>query len=79
MRSRSPRGDAPGLGGPLRTAMGALEAPLPRPVDHAIRGPVILAQGGPDAVVFPPLDACSGLWARTPRPLVIDAQRDPDN
>jgi len=50
-----------------RTDMGALEAPLLSPADHAIRGPVVSPRDGSDAVAFLPLNACSGLWARTPR------------
>jgi hypothetical protein len=57
--------------------MGALGAPLPSSVDHAMRRSVTLARGGSDAFVFLPLDARGRPWARAPRPLAIDAQSDP--
>ena len=79
MRSRSPQGGAPGLEGLLRTDVGTLEASLLSPVDHVIRGPVILPRDGSDAVVLLLLDAYSRVWARAPLPSAIGAQSDPDN
>ncbi len=79
IRPKSPRGDAPGPEGPLRTDMGALEASLPSLVDRAIGRPATPARNGSDAFVFLPLDAHSRLWAQAPRPPVTDAQSAPDS
>jgi len=69
----SPEGDpAPGLEGIPRADMGALEVSLPRLVDQAIRGPVVLTRNGADAFILLPLDAYRRLWSAAPRPPVIE-------
>lgn len=78
MRPRSPQDDTQGLEGPLRTAMGALDASLPSLLDRAARCPVILTRGGSDAFVFLPLDTRGRPWPPTPRPPAFDAHCGPD-
>lgn len=68
---------APGLEGLPRIDMGTLEESLPRLVDSAVRGPLVLTRNGSDAFVLLPLDAYGRLWAQTPRPPVIDAVDEP--
>ena len=69
-------GGAPGLEGLPRMDMGALEASLPSLVENAIRGPIVLTRNGSDAFVVLPVDAYGRLWARAPRPPVIDGAAD---
>jgi hypothetical protein len=69
-------GAAPGLEGLPRMDMGALEASLPSLVDSATRGPIVLTRNGSDAFVVLPVDAYGRLWARAPRPPVIDGTAD---
>ena len=74
--SSPPDGPAPGLEGLPRMDMGALEASVPSLVDSAVRGPLVLTRNGADAFVLLPLDAYGRLWARSPRPPVIDVIAD---
>lgn len=71
--SGAPDRPSPGLEGLPRMDMGALEESLPSLVDSAIRGPLVLTRNGSDTFVVMPLDAYTRLWARAPRPPVIDA------
>ncbi len=75
--SNPPGGGAtPGLEGLPRMDMGALEESLPSLVESATRGPIVLTRRGHDAFVVLPVDAYSRLWARAPRPPVIDGAVD---
>ena len=74
--SSPPGGAAPGLEGLPRMDMGALEESLPSLVESAASGPLILTRRGADALVVLPLDAYRRLWARAPRPPVIDGTLD---
>lgn len=73
IRSGAPDGPTAGLEGLLRMDMAVLEESLPSLVDNAVRGPIVLTRHGSDAFVVLPIDAFSRLWARAPRPPVIDA------
>jgi prevent-host-death family protein len=66
-------GPAPGLEGWPRIDAGALEESLPRLVDAAVQGPVVLTRNGADTFVLLPVDAWARLWGRAPRPPMIDA------
>jgi hypothetical protein len=69
-------GATPGLEGLPRMDMGALEESLPSLVESAVRGPIVLTRRGSDAFVVLPVDAYGRLWARAPRPPVIDGAVD---
>jgi hypothetical protein len=74
--SSPPDRPTPGLEGLPRMDMGTLEESLPSLVDSAVRGPLVLTRNGSDAFVIMPVDAYGRLWARAPRPPVIDAVVD---
>ncbi len=71
--SGTPDRPAPGLEGLPRMDMGTLEESLPSLVENAVRGPLVLTRNGSDTFVLLPIDAYARLWARAPRPPVIDA------
>lgn len=71
--SSTPQGPLPGLEGLPRMDMAVIEESLPSLVDGAVRGPVVLTRNGSDSFVILPADAYCRLWARAPRPPVIDA------
>jgi hypothetical protein len=69
-------GTTPGLEGVPRMDMGALQESLPSLVENAAGGPVVLTRNGSDAFVLLPVDAYGRLWARAPRPPVIEATEE---
>ncbi len=62
---------APGLEGVLRTDMSALETAVPKLVDAALRGPVVLTRHGREAFVLMPLDIWRRVWDSSRRPPVL--------
>ena len=62
---------APGLEGVPRSDMARLEAALPKLVDSALGGPVVLTRHGEEAFVLLPLDIWRRVWAAAPRPPLI--------
>ncbi len=62
---------APGLEGVPRTDMATLEAALPKLVDSALGGPVVLTRHGREAFVLLPLDVWRRVWEAAPRPPLI--------
>ena len=62
---------APGLEGVPRSDMALLEAAVPKLVDMALRGPVVLTRHGSEAFALVPLDIWRRVWGATPRPPVI--------
>lgn len=67
---------APGLEGFPRLDMALIEAAVPKLVDHAVGGPVILTRHGEEAYVLLPLDIWRRLWLTIARPPVLDMDRD---
>ncbi|MEN0075432.1 MAG: hypothetical protein AAGC69_13670 [Paracraurococcus sp.] len=66
---------APGLEGQPRLDMGLIEAAMPKLVDHAVGGPVVLTRHGAEAYVLLPLDIWRRVWTAIPRPPVVDMER----
>ena len=62
---------APGLEGMPRSDMAVLETAVPKLVDSAMRGPVVLTRHGRDAFVLMPLDIWRRVWNASPRPPVV--------
>ena len=62
---------APGLEGVLRADMAELETAVPKLLDAAVRGPVVLTRHGHEAYVLMPLDIWRRVWEAAPRPQVI--------
>jgi hypothetical protein len=62
---------APGLEGVPRSDMSALETAVPKLVDAALRGPVVLTRHGREAFVLMPLDVWRRAWDASPRPPVL--------
>ena len=77
IRSGSVEHPAPGLEGQPRFDMAQVEVAVPKLVDHAMGGPVVLTRHGSEAFVLLPLDVWRRVWQAIARPPVIDAQRDP--
>lgn len=82
MQKRPPTGDepilptwegdpAPGLEGVPRADMAELETAVPKLLDLAVRGPVVLTRHGREAYVLMPLDIWRRTWEATPRPPVV--------
>ncbi|RAI60405.1 type II toxin-antitoxin system Phd/YefM family antitoxin [Roseicella frigidaeris] len=72
IRAGAVENPAPGLEGQPRLDMGVIEAAVPRLLDHAAGGPVVLTRHGTEAFVLLPLDIWRQVWAAVPRPPVID-------
>ena len=66
---------APGLEGQPRLDMTVLEAAMPKLIDHAVGGPVVLTRHGVEAFVLLPLDVWRRVWGGMARPPVIDMDR----
>ena len=62
---------APGLEGVPRSDMALLEAAVPKLVDSALRGPVVLTRHGREAFVLMPLDIWRQVWSSGRRPPVV--------
>ena len=67
---------APGLEGQPRLDMALIEAAVPKLIDHAVGGPVVLTRHGTEAFVLLPLDIWRRVWTAVARPPVIDMERD---
>jgi hypothetical protein len=65
------RNPAPGLEGVPRADMTEMENAVPKLVDTALRGPVVLNRHGREAFVLLPLDIWRQVWGAIPRPPVI--------
>jgi hypothetical protein len=76
IRSGSVDIPAPGLEGQPRFDMAQIETAVPKLVDHAVGGPVVLTRHGAEAYVLLPLDIWRRVWGAIARPPVIDADRD---
>jgi hypothetical protein len=63
---------APGLEGQPRLDMALIEAAVPKLIDHAVGGPVVLTRHGAEAFVLLPLDVWRRVWQATRRPPVVD-------
>ena len=66
---------SPGLEGQPRLDMTSIEAAMPKLVDHAVGGPVVLTRHGKEAFVLLPLDIWRRVWLAIERPPVIDMDR----
>ncbi len=55
-----------------RADIGPVETAVPRLLDAAARGPLVLTRHGREAFVLLPMDAYRRLWDAAPRPPVID-------
>lgn len=62
---------APGLEGVPRSDMSVLETAVPKLVDAALRGPVVLTRHGREAFVLMPLDIWRRVWGSGRRPPVV--------
>ncbi len=62
---------APGLEGVPRSDMALLETAVPKLVDAALRGPVVLTRHGREAFVLMPLDMWRKVWGAERRPPVV--------
>jgi len=67
---------APGLEGQPRLDMALIETAMPKLIDHAVGGPVVLTRHGSEAYVLLPLDIWRRVWLAIARPPVIDAERN---
>jgi hypothetical protein len=67
---------APGLEGQPRLDMALIEAAVPKLIDHAVGGPVVLTRHGSEAFVLLPLDIWRRVWLAIARPPVVDMERD---
>ncbi|MBK1659288.1 type II toxin-antitoxin system Phd/YefM family antitoxin [Paracraurococcus ruber] len=76
IRSGTVPDPAPGLEGYPRVDMQLIEAAVPKLVDHAVGGPVVLTRHGREAYVLLPLDIWRRVWGATSPPPVLDM--DPD-
>jgi prevent-host-death family protein len=65
---------APGLEGVPRSDMSVLETAVPKLVDSAMRGPVVLTRHGREAFVLLPLDIWRRVWSSSRRPPVLQPQ-----
>jgi len=75
IQSGSVENPAPGLEGQPRLDMALLEAAMPKLIDHAVGGPVVLTRHGAEAYVLLPLDIWRQVWRGAARPPVIDMER----
>lgn len=66
---------APGLEGQPRLDMALIEAAVPKLIDHAVGGPVVLTRHGREAFVLLPLDVWRRVWLSGARPPVVDMDR----
>jgi hypothetical protein len=73
IRSGSVDHPAPGLEGQPRFDMAQIEVAVPKLIDHAAGGPVVLTRHGAEAYVLLPLDIWRRVWTAIARPPVIDA------
>jgi hypothetical protein len=76
IRSGSVEDPAPGLEGQPRLDMALIEAAVPKLIDHAVGGPVVLTRHGSEAFVLLPLDIWRRVWTAIARPPVIDMDRE---
>ena len=76
IRSGSVDVPAPGLEGQPRFDMAQIETAVPKLIDHAAGGPVVLTRHGAEAYVLLPLDIWRRVWQAIARPPVIDAEHD---
>jgi hypothetical protein len=76
IRSGGVEHPAPGLEGQPRFDMAQVEAAVPKLIDHAVGGPVVLTRHGTEAYVLLPLDVWRRVWSAIARPPVIEAERD---
>lgn len=76
IRSGGVDNPAPGLEGQPRLDMALIEATMPKLIDHAVGGPVVLTRHGSEAFVLLPLDIWRRVWTAVARPPVIDMERD---
>ena len=74
IRSGSVEVPAPGLEGQPRFDMAQIETAVPKLVDHAVGGPVVLTRHGAEAYVLLPLDIWRRVWLAIARPPVIDVE-----
>ena len=76
IRSGSVDTPAPGLEGQPRFDMAPVEVAVPKLLDHAAGGPVVLTRHGAEAFVLLPLDVWRRVWGAIARPPVIEPERD---
>ena len=76
IRSGSVAHPAPGLEGQPRFDMAPVEVAVPKLLDHAVGGPVVLTRHGTEAFVLLPLDVWRRVWGAIARPPVIEAERE---
>ena len=79
IRSGSVDVPAPGLEGQPRLDMAQIEAAVPKLVDHAVGGPVVLTRHGAEAYVLLPLDIWRRVWLAIARPPVIEVEREAED
>jgi hypothetical protein len=77
IRSGSVDVPAPGLEGQPRFDMAQIEGAVPKLLDHAVGGPVVMTRPGAEAYGLLPLDIWRRVWLAIARPPVIEAERDP--
>jgi len=77
IRSAKVDNPAPGLEGYPRLDMTLIEEAVPKLVDHAVGGPVVLTRHGAEAFVLLPLDIWRRIWQATARPPVLDMDPPP--
>lgn len=63
---------APGLEGFPRLDMAVIEEAMPKLVDRAVGGPVVMTRHGEESFVLLPLDIWRRLWLAIARPPVLD-------
>ena len=59
--------------------MAQIEAAVPKLIDHAVGGPVVLTRHGADSYVLLPLDIWRRVWLAIARPPVIEAEREAED
>ena len=76
IRPTPPGPQAPGLEGVPRSDIAQLETSVPRLMEAAARGPLVLTRHGRDAFVLLPMDVYRRFWLSAPRPPVLDSEAE---